>query len=64
MQDIILARSDNTNILGDEELFRKAAALHDSIMNSGYNNDKICLKSAGGGCMVVSVLQVFFLLFF
>ena len=58
VQDIILARSDDQNILGDSNLFTKAMQLHEKIMGSGYNDSKICVQDADGACMVVSVLQV------
>lgn len=58
VQDIILSRTDNQNILSDADLFTKAIELHQKIMGSGYNDSNICLFDASGACLVVSVLQV------
>lgn len=58
VQDIILSRTDNQNILSDANLFTKAIELHQKIMASGYNDSNICLLDANDSCMVVSVLQV------
>ena len=58
VQDIILSRTDNQNILSDTDLFTKAIELHQKIMGSGYNDSNICLFDASGACLVVSVLQV------
>eukprot|EP00111_Clytia_hemisphaerica_P010341 TCONS_00030235-protein len=58
VQDVILARSDNRNIINDTDLFIKALELHKEIeLLENYGN--VCLRDKDNKCMVVTTLEIF-----
>ena len=58
VQDVILARKDNKNIINDTDLFTKALELHNEIKLL-ENYGKVCLRDKDDECMVVTILKIF-----